>query len=903
MKTLREVTIRLGSLFGRRRFEREMAEEMQAHLELQEAENRARGMDAAQARYEALRQFGGVVQVQERCREQRGGLWLRQALQDIVHAARLMRKNPGFTAVAVATLALGLGANITVFAIVSFFFLQPLPVPVADRLAALTRQNPRLEIMAPLSWRDFQDYRSEIREFDDALALMFRPAHLGLPGRHPDRTYLELVSGNYFSMLGVLPLHGRFFLPGEGERTGADPVVVLGHEYWKNNLGGDPGVIGQTLLVNGAPLRVIGIAPPSFGSVQWALVPSAFVPATMVGAVFPNETGALTGRDWSAFKVYGRLAPGATLAGAQAAADVVQRRLVAEHQDPAQERETRVAVRPERLSRPDPSVARMALFAAGVFTVLVALVLLIACANIANLMLARAAAREHEMGVRAALGASRGRLVRQLLTESVLLASVAGAVGLVLSSWVGQLLARFAPSGDVPIRMEGNVDARTVLFTIGVSVVAGLLTALLPALRATGVDVQHALRNAPRVGRSRHWWRNGLVVSQVVFSVVVLVSGGLFLRSLQRLSRAELGFRSDGVVLASIDPALNGYTPERTQRLVDELLARVRALPGVGDASLATTVPFGNAFFLREVRRNEESVDVSRRTPGEETVGTNSVEFQYFSTMGVGVLRGRGFVHGDTATSRPVVIINETLARRLWPDRDPLGRELVIGGDNVPREVVGIVRDGKYLMLGERPRGFVFAPLTQLPGGALTLHVRVATGRGGRDPLALVPELRGVLQELDPALPIFDVCTLDEHLRTSALGFMPLRLAAWLAGAQGALGLGLSVLGLYGVVAYTVTQRTREIGVRMALGASPGDVLRLVLRGGLRMTFVGLCGGLFGALLLARVLAGLLYGMNPFDGMVFGAVGTLLFAVTALACWLPARRAARVDPLIALRAE
>lgn len=903
MKTLRQVLSRFGALVWRGRREREMQEEMRAHLELQEAENCARGMDAEEARYAALRQFGGVAQVQERCREQRGGLWLQQALQDLVHAARLMRKNPGFTAVAVATLALGLGANITVFSMVSFFFLRPLPLPVADRLVVLTRQNPRLEIMAPMSWRDFEDYRAEIREFDDALALMFRPVHLSLPGRNPDRSYIELVSGNYFSLLGVHPLHGRFFLPGEGERAGADPVVVLGHEYWLTKLGADPGVIGQTLLVNGAPLRVIGIAPPMFGSVQWALVPSAFVPATMVGAVFPTETGALTVRDWSAFKVYGRLAPGATLARAQVAADVVQRRLAAEHVDPAQERETRVVLHAEVLSRPDPSVARVTLFAAGVFAVLVALVLLIACANIANLMLARAAAREHEMGVRAALGASRWRLVRQLLTESMLLAGVAGAVGFVLSNWTGGLLASFAPMGDVPVRADASLDAKTVLFTIAVSMLAGLITALIPALRATGVDVQKALRNAPRVGRSRHWLRNGLVVSQVGFSVVVLVSGGLFLRSLQRLSRADLGFRSAGVVLASIDPVLNGYTPERAQRLVDELLRRVRTLPGVDDASVATSVPFGNTFSLREVRRTEEPTEANRRAPGEETVGVNSVEAHYFHTMGVGLVRGRGIESGDTMTSRPVVVVNETLARRLWPERDPLGRELVIGDDNVRREVVGVVRDGKYLMLGERPRGFLFAPLTQVPAGPLTLHVRATTGSGTRDPLALVPELRGVLQELDSALPIFNVCTLDEHLRTSALGFMPLRLAAWLAGAQGALGLGLSVLGLYGVVAYTVAQRTREIGVRMALGAEPGDVLRLVVRGGMKMTLTGLFGGLLVALLLARVLAGLLYGMSPFDGVVFGAVGMLLFGVTALACWLPARRAARVDPLIALRAE
>jgi predicted permease len=907
MKTLTRLFGRVGTLFRRRRFEAEMVDEMSAHLEMQEAANRAAGMAPEEARYAAQRQFGGVAQVQECCRDQRGWTWLQQAGQDLAHAARLMRKNPGFTAVVVLTLALGLGANITVFSLISYFFFKPLPVPAAERLVVLTRQNPRLEINTPVSWRDFQDYRAEVKELDDTLALMFRPAHLSLPGRNPDRTYIELVSGNYFSMLGVQPLHGRLFLPGEGEKFGADPIVVIGHDYWKTKLGGDPAVVGQTLLVNGSPFRVIGIAPPTFTSAQWAMLPGAFVPATMAGTVFPGEAAALTARDWAAFKVIGRLASGATVAGAQAATDVVQRRLVAEHQDPKEERNVRTVVRSELLSRPDPSVARVMPFAAAVFMALVGLVLLIACANVANLMLARATAREHEMGVRSALGAGRGRLVRQFLAESLLLAIIAGVAGFFLSYWSGQLLGRFAPAGDVPVKPDERWDWNAVFFTLGASVLVGLLTALIPALRATGGDMQAALKNAPlRSGRSRHWLRNTLVVSQVGFSVIVLVCGGLFVRSLRQLARIDLGFRSERVVLASVDPGLNGYSEQRGQRLIEDLLERVRALPGVEAATVATSVPFGNSFTLRDVRRASDALADPKATAGSETAGINFVERDYLSALGVTLLRGRGFGRADVASSPPVVVINETLARRFWPDRDAVGERLVIGGDAVAREVVGVVRDGKYIMLGEPPRPFIFAPIAQMYGGPLTLHVRAAAATDhGRsiDPSSLGATIRGVLQDLDPTLPIFDVRTMDEHLRSSAFGFLPLRFAAALAGVQGALGLALSVLGLYGVVAYTVIQRTKEIGVRMALGAAPLDVLGLVVRGGLKLTLIGLGLGLFVSVALAKVLSGLLYGLSPFDGVVFGSVVALLLGVTLLACWLPARRAAKIDPLLALRAE
>jgi putative ABC transport system permease protein len=879
-----------------------MDHELREHLTREVERNVAQGMAPAEARRVAQMQFGHLDALQEAARDERSFVWVNQLRQDLRHAGRLMLKQPGFTLVAVLTLALGLGANVTIFSLINFFFFKPLPVPDSHRLVVLSRQTEKFELAVPVAWRDFEDFRSEVKEFTDALALYFRPVHIAQTGRTPDRTWIEAVSGNYFEMLGVQPLHGRLFLPGEGTKPGADPVVVLGHDYWQTKFGGDPRVVGESLMINGHPFLVIGITRPGFTSAQWALLPSAFIPATMIPQVFPWDQGVLESRDWPAFKVMAKLAPGATLGQAQAAVDVVQRRLVPEHHSPEEEAKVTVRVLPERLSRPDPSVASVMPFAAAVFMALVLLVLLIACANVANLMFARALGRQYEMGIRSALGASRGRLTRQLLTESTVLALVAGVAGFVLSYWSGHLLQQLAPAGDIPTKPDESWDWNPVIFTLAASVLTGVVTGVIPALRASRVDVQSVLKGASlQAGQRRHWFRNSLVMAQVGFCVIVLVAGGLFLRSLRNLSLIDLGFRPEGLVIASIDPGLNGYTDERGLQLIEEAVERVQGLPRVESAGVGVTVPFGNIFGLGSVRRAADvALTGEEGTASEVQIGSNHIDREYLRTMGVRVLRGRGFGREDTPASRKVVVINQTLARRLWPNGDALGEQIVINGDGVLREVIGVVGDGRYIMLNEQPRPYAFVPLTQMYKGPTVLHVRAATGV---DPSTLVTSVRRVLQELDPNLPIFDVRTMEEHLRTSVFGYMPLRMGAALAGVQGGLGLFLAVMGIYGVVAYSVTQRTREIGVRVALGAGPRDVLRLVVRGGLRLTVAGLAAGVIVSLGLSHVLAGLLYGLNPLDGVVFGGVVMLLLTVSLLACYLPARRALRVDPMIALRAE
>jgi putative ABC transport system permease protein len=891
---------RLRSLFRRSRLDREMDDELRFHVEEQTQRNVAAGMAPDEAARAARKRFGWADRIREEGRDARGWVWLESVAKDVRFSLRTLRRSPGFTVVAVLTLALGLSANVTIFSLISYFFFQPLPVRDADRLAVVVRRSEKIDFPHGLSWPDYRDLRGQVGEFSDMIALFFCPVHLGAEGRLPDRTWIEAVSGNYFSALGVEPALGRLFLPEEGERPEADPIVVLAHHYWRRQFGGDPSLIGRTITINGRPLTVVGVAAEGFTSAQWALAPAAFVPATMAGRLLPGADVSLENRYLELFKVVGHLKPGVSAEQATAAVEVAAKRLDAEYRPT--EGPARTYVIPERLSRPDPSVSGFMPFAAAVFMAMVSLVLFIACANVANLMFSRAIARQREMGIRAAVGGSRGRLIRQLLTECIILALIAGLFGLALSQWSSVLLARFAPQGDIPVQPDQRWDWHATVFTAVASVLAGVLTGLAPALRATAVDVQTVLKSGGLgTGRTHHLFRSGLVVSQVAFCVVVLVCGGLFLRSLTRISIVDLGFRPNGIAMVSLDLGLQGYSDERGRQFLEELTGRVRALPGVESAGVASTVFFDNRFDLRSVTsENPLPAGATGREDGAIPAGFNRVDPDFLGTMDVTLLQGRMFTRQDDGSAPSVAIINETLARRLWPEagRDVLGRRFHFEGEQASVEVVGVVRDGKYIMLGEDPRPYVFVPLAQHYVSPAALHVRTAG-----DPLALVPTLRQTVRELDSNLPLFNARTMEEHMRSSAFAFMPLRMGAALAGAQGLLGLALAVMGVYGVVAYSVTQRTREIGIRVALGAQRLDVLRLVVRGGLRLTLIGVVLGLLMALGLSRLLSGMLYGLDPTNLPVFASVTLTLVGVALLACHLPARRATRVDPMVALRAE
>jgi predicted permease len=887
-------------LFGRRPQDTEIHEEIESHLRMAIADRIDRGESPQQARTSATREFGSAAVAREDTR----AVWISAAIerlgQDLKYAARQMRRSPGFTAIAVLTLAFGLSVNITIFSVISSLFLRPLPVANGERLVVVMQQKANTEFPQALSWSDFQDYRAGIAEFSDMLAISFRPAHLSFAGHTADRTWIEAVSGNYFSMLGIEPWTGRLFQPGEGEKRGADPVAVLGYHYWQTRLGADPGIVGRTVVINGRAFTIIGITPEGFSSAQWAMAPAAFIPATMIPEIFPGTESILEKRDSAAFKVMAHLRPGASVAQAASAVQVVAQRLAREYRpnDPG----TQAIVRPEMLTRPEPSVSGFMPFAAAVFTVMAGLVLFIACANVANLMFSRALARQKEIGIRSAIGAPRRRLIRQLLTESVAVAALAGAVGMLLTAVTTPLLSSLSTqNGDVPVHPDKSWDWQPLLYTIVISIAAGVATGLAPALRATKVDAYTILKGgASGAGRKRHLFRSALVLAQVAVCVVVLVCGGLFVRSLQQLAVFDLGFRPDRLLMASVDLGLQGYEPHRSRLFLDRLTERVQALPGVESAAIASSVPFDTYFDTRGVVAADIPAGHDPAKHNDELqAGVNRVYPGYFETLGVTLLSGRQFNKQDRDSAPRVAVVNQTLADRLWPGQQPLGKRFRWKSAGDPIEVVGVVSNGKYLLLGEAPRAYVYLPFAQDYETLVTLHVRSEAA----DAVALAPALGRVLRSLDPDLPVFNVRTMDEHLRSSAFAFFPLRMGALLAAAQGLVALLLAMIGIYGVVGYSVRQQRHDIGIRIALGARRLDVLRLVSRAGLRPTLIGLALGLAASFGLARLLAALLYGLNPLSLPVFSAVVALVLSVSLLACWLPARRAARLDPIEALRQQ
>ncbi len=814
-------------------------------------------------------------------------------MDDLRHALRSLRKNGGFTAVAVLTLALGIGVSITLFSMLSAFFLQPLAIKDGDRLVFVMQQGDLINVPYGYSYPDYLDYRDATRTLTDLVAYAPTPAHVSARGQAPERTWIEMISPNYFALAGVSPALGEFPHPGEGRGRTA-PAVVLSHRYWQQHFGGNPSLVGQPITINGRMFTVSGIAPASFTGLAWAMAVSAWVPAGAMGTLMDGGDAFRENRAAPAFRVMGKLVPGRTLDDARAEFTILAKRLIDAY--PVEHKGTRVLLIPEKRARPDPSVAGFLPVFAAVFAAMVSLVLLIACANVANLTLARAIARQRDLVVRSALGASRFRLVRLQVVESLVLAAAAGAVGLVLANWAGGLLARFAPAGDIPTNQDRPFDWRIYVFTVFISAAAGFAAGLWPARKATHFDVAESLKEgSSAAGTSRHMLRNLLVVGQVTMSLVVLACAGLFMRSLQRMQTLQLGFKPAGLVMMSVDLGLQQYSDQRGRQFLEDLLARAEALPGARAATLAVHVPFDFGMQFTDV-------GIGREIPASKDnyVSTpfNVVGPKFFDTTGATIVRGRAFDSRDDERSRRVAVINETMARTLWPGQEPIGQRFRFGRDGDWIEVVGVAADGKYVMLGEQTRSYFYLPLAQRYQSPITIMVRTAS-----DPEALAIPLQRLLNERDPDLPVYNVRTMERHIRDSVFGLMPLRAAASMAAVQGAIGLLLAIMGLYAVVSYAVTRRTREIGVRMALGADRRDVVRLVVKEGMRLSLIGLAIGLLLGLGLGLVISGVLYGVVPIDVPVLGGVTALLLVVSALACYVPARRATRIDPLVALRYE
>ena len=885
--------------FRRRLTEKRLEAELRFHLDQQIADYVAAGMAREEARRRARLEFGGLEQVKEECREVGAARFLETLVQDVRYGARMLRKNPGFTAVAILTLALGMGANTAIFSFVDQLLLRPLPFPEPDRLVSPCYRSIRGSDVsdAGMSFPDYVYYRDHsatlagLAAFSDVEAgFRLDNQRVRLPG--------EIVSYNYFSVLGVSPFLGRWFRPDEDAVPGRNPVVVLGYALWQQAFGSDPAVLGRPVVINGASFTIVGIAPRNF--VGWRLdrarKPEFWLPIMMYPAAETEVAGYdlqhLAGDQW--LSAVGRLKAGVTIAQAQAdfayrleqLKQTLWRDVWKNTDEPMQQVGMLI---PANQARIDPASRKTVRTFLAMLMAVAGLVLLIACSNVASLMLSRARKRQSEMGVRLALGAGRRRLFQQLLTESLLITFAGGGAGLMLAITAAKFLASFHQPLHMPLLLEPQLDLRVLAFTFILASSIAVLFGILPLRQGTRVDLVLVVKgdSGSWAGRSRLGMQPFLIAAQVAISVILLIGAILFVRTLRNAQAADPTRDPGSVLLLSVDLGERRYDEARGKQFYSELLARVYGLPGVRSAALVYVVPMGG-------RRGGN--DITAR-PGDKPVQVdfNIISDKYFQTVGLPLVRGRNFNAGDREGSPNVAIINEQMALKFWPGEDALGKQIGLEYPTRNAEIIGIVRDGRFRNYRASVNPCYYIPFSQEYQGAMSLEVRAAG-----DPMRLVAPVRRQIHDLDEELDIGDVWTL-ESFRDAGLGRE--RTSAALLSGFGVLAVALAGIGLYGVLAFSVARRTHEIGVRMALGASRGNVLKLVTQQGMVLTLVGLALGLIAALGLTRWIASALYGVQPFDPVTFLGSAVFVAFVALGASYLPARRAARVDPMVALRYE
>jgi predicted permease len=811
---------------------------------------------------------------------------------DVRLGFRTLLKAPLFTIAVVLTLGLGIGANAAVFTIVNRLLLKPLPVRDPGGLYVLAVQHEGNQDPHNVSWLDYEDYKNRSGAFEELAAYDVNFVGLSTNNR-AERITVTYVTSNYFSMLGVTPALGRLLQPGDATVPGADPILILGHSYWKKRFNGDPSLVGRTVIVNGKPFTVAGVVPASFEGVYALVEFDAYLPLSMLPVDdYKNMT---TKRDEHALHVIGRLTSGLGRGQAQAAVSVLATQL--ETQFPDTNKTVHARIIPERLARPEANSADQTPVVAGVFLVLVGLVLLVACVNVINLIMVRATVRQREIAVRAALGAARVRLIRQMLTESVILALLGGLAGAVVGRVCASLIGSIKLPGDLPFRFDLAFDWRVFGYIASVALASGIGVGLLPALRASRADLNSVLREGGRgtSGGARQLARSVLVVAQVAVSLVLLIAAGLFVRSVQSAESIDLGFDPSHVLNATMDVAQQGYDETRGQAFYDELLRRAKRIPGVEGASLAYSVPLGyyNASAFLEIEGQPPSTK-ARRPAG----GYNLVSPEYIQTIKPRLLRGRFIAAQDDIRGRRVAVVNEFMAKHFWPGQEAVGKRFRSTDlKNDWLEIVGVVQDSKQNGLFADPASYFYVPLAQQYNSQRVLQLRAAG-----DPAALAPLVAREIRALDPDLPIFDVTTMERMIQ-GPNGFFLLRMGALFGGALGLLGLVLALVGVYGVVSYAASQRTQEIGLRMALGASRAEIMRLVLGRGLVLVGVGVAVGIAAALSVSHLVANLLFSVSPVDPATFIGVPLILAVMALAASYVPAFRATRIDPAVALRGD
>jgi predicted permease len=889
----------LRRFFRRRQWDEERARELDEHIALEIELNLARGLSPQEARRQAYIRLGNPTAIREEIWKMNSLVSIENLGRDIRYAFRQLLRSPGFAAIAIVTLALGIGVNTAIFSMVNGLIFSSLHIDQQSRIRQIGFRQRAQSWQPMLSLAESQQLRDATRStFSSIIGDQYGLDGLSMQGSKPDRAFTDYVTGNYFDVLGVRPMLGRFFKPSEGLTPGADPYVVLSYAYWKQHFAADANIVGARIALDGRPMTVIGVAPESYRGLNSILKVQVYIPLAMIVPIENTAPADFLKQANRNMQVYGRLLPGVTPQQANAALALAARQIGSAH--PADERDAEFYGFSLEAGRLAGGLDQDNTFGtvSAIFLALASLVLLLACVNVANLLLVRATVREREMVIRSALGAQRSRLIRQMLTESLLLASIGGISGVLLGRFGSSLLASVNLESDLPLHFDFAFDWHVFAFSVIAAVAAGLFVGVVPAVRLARANLNLVLREGGRgiAGRG-HRLRDALVTIQVAAALLLLVVAGLFTRTLSKTEHANLGFNPNHVLTMMIDPSEIGYDSKQSAQFYHALLPRLQTLPGIVSATIAQSVPMGM------INNGGDTLTIDGYTPppGQPApfANDNLIGTDYFRTLSIPLLEGRAFNDSDNEKGPRVAIVSKAMAEKFWPHQDVIGRRFTMGANPTrPMQIIGVVGDARYgTLAGDLPSTF-YVPYFQHSEQNTLEAIELRTAGA---PETMILQVENVIHGMSPSLPIFEVKTLHQALY-SPNGLLLYQVVAALAGVMGTLGLILAVVGVYGVLSYVVSQKTGEIGVRMALGAQRADILRMVFVQGLWIVGIGLVVGLAASFGAARLLRSMLT-VSAADPATFLSVPVILAVIALLACWIPARRATRTEPMEALRVQ